>query len=160
MNRHAFLTSLAPAALALTAAACVGTATAPAAGSGPSGALENDGPPAAGGTDRSVQEVTVAALDSMRFEPAALTVEAGRPVRLTLRNWGTIPHDFTLTQGLPRPLTLVAGAGATSVSAPLILARPGTYQFVCAQPGHAQAGMQGTITATRAGSAGAGSTTG
>jgi uncharacterized cupredoxin-like copper-binding protein len=152
MNRHAFLTALAAAALALSVAACAGgMVDTPSAAGGSR--------PAAGGADRSVQEVTVVAHDSMRFEPTAVTLEAGRPVRLTLRNEGKIPHDFTLTQGVPRPITLVAAAGE-SASASFTLARPGTYQFVCAQPGHAQAGMRGTITATRAGSAGAASTAG
>ncbi|HEX2037259.1 MAG TPA: cupredoxin domain-containing protein [Chloroflexota bacterium] len=67
-------------------------------------------------------------------------------MRLTLRNDGRIPHDFTLTEGVRRRVSVVAGP-EQSASATFTIERPGTYRFVCAQPGHAQAGMIGTITA-------------
>ena len=85
----------------------------------------------------------------MRFDPSSLTVVAGRPVRLTVRNGGTAEHDFTLSRGVARPVKLAAKPGQTT-SATFTVARPGSYQFVCSVFGHALAGMKGTITATAA----------
>ena len=114
------------------------------AGAAP-GAQATQGADNAPSTDE-VQAVTIVASDAMRFEPAALTVEAGQPVRITLRNDGSAVHDLSLTQGVSRPVKLVVQPGQ-SASATFTLARPGTYSFVCAQFGHALAGMKGTITA-------------
>jgi uncharacterized cupredoxin-like copper-binding protein len=170
MNRKALFTALATAALAFTAVACTGSvddpsampdmdgahdggnpvATAPAAPPTQPGAAQ---PGATGSSTQAVQEVTIAAADSMRFTPAALTVEAGRPVRLTLRNEGQADHDFVLSQGVPRPVKVEAKPGQ-SASATFTFARPGTYQFICSKPGHALAGMRGTITVTPAANAG------
>ena len=47
----------------------------------------------------------------MRFEPATLTVVAGRPVRLTVRNQGSTTHDFTLSKGVARPVKVTVKAG-------------------------------------------------
>jgi plastocyanin len=104
-------------------------------------------PSAQGAADaQDAQAVTIVASDGMRFDPAAITVEAGRPVRLTFRNDGNATHDFTLSQGASRPVHLVAKRGETA-SATFTLAQPGTYGFVCSQFGHSMAGMKGTITA-------------
>lgn len=171
MNRHAFLTTIV-ASLTITTAACVGGGDVPLAEPDQNGTHQNGHPvatapagtsagaPGAGtisttGTadHQSVQEITIVAHDSMRFDPATLTVEAGRPVRLTLRNAGQAIHDFRLSQGVPRSVKVVARGGETA-SVTFTLARPGTYQFDCSQFGHAMAGMKGTITATAPGSAG------
>ena len=85
----------------------------------------------------------------MRFQPASLTVVAGRPVRLTVRNQGSTTHDLTLSKGVPRPVKVTVKGGETG-SATFTVPRPGAYQFVCSQFGHTMAGMTGTITATAA----------
>jgi plastocyanin len=95
---------------------------------------------------QQVQSVTVVASDSMRFAPAAITVQAGRPVQITLRNDGNATHDFRLTQSVPRPVQVIAKGGESKV-ATFTISRPGTYTFVCTQFGHEMAGMKGTITA-------------
>lgn len=82
----------------------------------------------------------------MRFDPAAIEVQAGQPVQLTFQNEGRIIHDWTLQQGVPsRVQALAAGGGSATVM--FSIANPGTYRFVCAQPGHESAGMHGTIVA-------------
>jgi uncharacterized cupredoxin-like copper-binding protein len=164
VKRHTLLTSIATAALALATVACTGTADDPMADSAQHGqpvattpagtSAATPGAPAGttGVANATAQEVTIVATDSMRFEPPTLTVEAGRPVHLTLRNTGQAIHDFSLSQGVARPVKVVARGGETA-SATFTLTRTGTYQFVCSQPGHTMAGMKGTITATAAGSA-------
>ena len=83
--------------------------------------------------------------NSMKFGATTLEVKAGQPVALTLENVGDMPHDFTLDKGVAQPVKLEVHRGE-SASTTLMFDKPGTYEFVCAQPGHALAGMRGTIT--------------
>jgi nitrite reductase (NO-forming) len=92
------------------------------------------------------QGVTVKALDTMRFDPPTLTLPVGQPVQLTLTNDGTLIHDFVLTEGVDQPVKVEAN-GKASASTTVTIARPGTYTYICAQPGHEAAGMKGTIVA-------------
>lgn len=91
-------------------------------------------------------KVTVKAQDAMRFDPASVTVPAGQPVQFTLVNDGSLIHDFVLTDGVEQPVKIEA-AGKASASGSFTLMRPGTYTYICGQPGHEAAGMKGTITA-------------
>ncbi len=124
--------------LALTTA-CSGTAAAHSS---------SDRSPAA---QRSVsatgaQPVTLKVGNSMSFEPSSIVVRAGQPVELTLSDDGVLPHDFTLSEGVPEPVKIGVAGGQTA-QATFTLDRPGTYAFICSVPGHAMAGMRGTITA-------------
>lgn len=75
------------------------------------------------------------------FAPNAFTVKAGQPftVELTAKD---AEHDLSVlnVEGHVHAL-----AGQT-VSGGFQIDQPGTYEFVCTQPGHADAGMKGTIT--------------
>ena len=82
----------------------------------------------------------------MQFAPASLVVRTGQPVELTMRNGGGIPHDFTLGEGASSPVKIEAQGGQTARGA-FTIDTPGTYAFICTVPGHAAAGMRGTITA-------------
>jgi uncharacterized cupredoxin-like copper-binding protein len=125
------------AAVALTAAC-----GAPASTGGPAAGVAVPAPGGAGGAQR----VTVAVGNSMQFAPASIAVRAGQPVELTLRNGGGIPHDFTLAGGASGPVKLEAQGGRTARGA-FTIETPGTYEFICSVPGHAAAGMRGTLTA-------------
>ncbi len=92
------------------------------------------------------QQVTIEVGNAMTFTPSAITVRAGQPVELALRNEGFIPHDFTLSQGVSQKVKLEAD-GSETARATFTIERPGTYTFICSVPGHAEAGMRGTITA-------------
>ena len=130
---------LAVAGLTITTA-CTGGASA-SGGRSDSGAVRP-----ASGSAAGAQQVTVVARDSMRFEPSTITVAAGQPVQLTLRNEGRMPHDFTLSEGVARRVKLKADGGEIA-SGTFTIDRPGTYTFICSVPGHEAAGMRGTITA-------------
>jgi nitrite reductase (NO-forming) len=82
----------------------------------------------------------------MRFEPATLTVQAGQPVLLTLRNAGHATHDFVLSEGVARRVRIKADGGETATGT-FTVDHPGTYTFICSVPGHEAAGMKGTIVA-------------
>ena len=91
------------------------------------------------------QEVTLTLGDSLRFAPQSVVVRAGQPVEVTLRNGGSIPHDFALTDGVSSPVKVEAQVGQTAHGT-FTIDTPGTYTFICTVPGHAAAGMRGTIT--------------
>jgi Cu+-exporting ATPase len=91
--------------------------------------------------DAGATHVTVAAYDA-RFEPADLTVVQGRTVVLSFRNDDPIFHDWEV-EGLAN-----VDAGARPGQTQRIRFRidePGTYRIVCTVPGHAEAGMAGTL---------------
>jgi nitrite reductase (NO-forming) len=92
------------------------------------------------------QQVTLTVGNGMSFNPSTLTVQAGQPVQLTLQNTGAMPHDFTLTDGVSQSVKITAGGGQAS-SGVFTIQSPGTYSFDCSMPGHASAGMKGTISA-------------
>jgi uncharacterized cupredoxin-like copper-binding protein len=91
------------------------------------------------------QQFTVKALDTMKFDPPSLTARAGQPIQVTLDNGGQIAHDFAMTDGVAQPVSITAQPGQTA-TATFTIAKPGTYTYVCNQPGHEQAGMKGTLT--------------
>jgi nitrite reductase (NO-forming) len=130
-------------ALILLAGVALTTACgATAATGGPGAAVAIPAPASATGA----QQVTVTVGNSMHFAPPSLVVRAGQPVELTLRNGGGIPHDFALAEGASSPVKIEAQGGQTARGT-FTIDTPGTYAFVCTVPGHADAGMRGTLTA-------------
>ena len=124
--RHNLLLLAAPIVL-LVASACAASA-APAAGA----ALPEE-------------QVTLAGTDDFRFNPSTISVKAGQPLTVTLQNGGEILHDFTVQQGLAKPVTIMEDGGNSGTTT-VTYDKPGTYKFFCSQPGHDQLGMRGTIT--------------
>lgn len=87
------------------------------------------------------KELTVE-LTEMAFEPDTLEVTAGEPVNLTVTNVGQAFHDLTIDE-----LDLQVGVEAgETVTAGLEVSEPGEYRYYCSVPGHASAGMEGTLT--------------
>jgi glucose/arabinose dehydrogenase/plastocyanin len=75
------------------------------------------------------------------FQPAELTIAANTDVTINLPNQGALPHAFEIPdQGIASEE--VAGGGSTSV---VVNLPPGEYAFICPVPGHADAGMVGTL---------------
>jgi uncharacterized cupredoxin-like copper-binding protein len=80
-------------------------------------------------------------LSEFKFTPPAFTIAAETPVTVTLRNVGTILHNFSIdalriSQDVP-----VGATRQVTINAPA-----GTYQYYCDVPGHRAAGMVGTLT--------------
>jgi plastocyanin len=90
--------------------------------------------------------LTVNASDQMRFDPQTLNVPAGQPISVTLVNGGALIHDIVVNDGAEQPVKIEA-AGKQSAQGTFTMLRPGTYAYICAQPGHEAAGMTGTIVA-------------
>jgi plastocyanin len=77
------------------------------------------------------------------FDTTTLTSEPGK-VTIDLDNPSALEHDVAIEQdGKQLAISETIAKGSTSVSADLA---PGTYTFLCTVPGHAEAGMEGTLT--------------
>ncbi len=91
--------------------------------------------------------------------PAALTVPAGASVSLTFRNSGVQEHDLALVPADTDLFNVDSAAVLNDIQtgpvAPgqsfrlgFIAPAADTYRYVCLIPGHAAAGMVGTLTVT------------
>jgi plastocyanin len=88
-----------------------------------------------------IQEITVKAGDTFRFEPATITVHPGRITVLLVNDGKGAPHNWTLS-GLPGVATPLAAAGQ-SRTVTFTAPAPGTYRFVCTI--HVKQGQTGKL---------------
>ena len=85
------------------------------------------------------------------FKPENVTVKAGTPVKFVVTNVGKIEHDFSFpslgtTHAHGEEGHILPGqTGSLEVT----FDQPGNYIFVCSLPGHADAGMKGTVKVVR-----------
>lgn len=93
------------------------------------------------GGDTGATAVTIEAGD-LFFDPTTLSVSADG-VEITLQNTGLIEHDFVIDE-LGVDIHTEAGETVTET----VTLPAGTYDFYCSVPGHREAGMEGTITAS------------
>jgi plastocyanin len=75
------------------------------------------------------------------FNPGDVRLRSGKTVNIVFENRGMMFHTLTVG-GLGFDLR---ANGGDSISGSLRPQRPGTYPFLCSVPGHAEAGMRGTI---------------
>lgn len=84
-----------------------------------------------------------ASATQLAFDTKELTSKSGK-VTIDFENPAVIEHDVAIEQnGKLIAKTPLISEGKASVSAEL---KPGTYTFICTVPGHAEAGMEGTLT--------------
>jgi plastocyanin len=80
---------------------------------------------------------------AIAFNTTSLTAKAGK-VTIDFNNPAAIEHDVAIEkEGKEIAVSELISESETSVSAEL---EPGTYTFLCTVPGHAEAGMEGTLT--------------
>lgn len=112
---------------------------------------------AACGGDSGPTALSFEGNDTFQFTPATATVSSGAEVEVTLTNVGALEHSWVLVASDADPLTVTDSAainGATTgtvaggQTGDVTFTAPsaGSYQFVCTIPGHAAAGMVGTLT--------------
>ena len=104
-------------------------------GRGAGGGTSASSPPVAGAREIAVQA------GELWFKPATLQIPARTPVNITLTNTGRLFHDLVIDT-LDFRLGLNPGDSATGG---LRVDAPGEYRFYCSVPGHAAAGMRGTL---------------
>jgi plastocyanin len=91
-----------------------------------------------GGTLKISADATQLAFDTTKLisKPGKVTVDFDNP--------SAIAHNFVIEQGGKEIAgTALVSEGKASVTADLA---PGSYTFLCTVPGHAEAGMEGTLT--------------
>jgi plastocyanin len=97
--------------------------------------------PAAGGPGGTLQ--LAASPSDLAFDTTSLTSKPGK-VTIDFDNPAALEHNVAIEQdGNEIAVSETITEGKTSVSADLA---PGTYAFLCTVPGHAEAGMEGTLT--------------
>jgi uncharacterized cupredoxin-like copper-binding protein len=116
----------------------------------------------AGSVGRSGDPVIVElSIHHSHFEPAAISVPAGRAVTFVIRNTDPIDHEWIVGDAAVHArhrtgTEPVHAARPTEVTIPALeerrttvtFATPGGLSFICHLPGHEAYGMVGTLTVT------------
>ena len=93
------------------------------------------------GTTTGTTSFTVTMIDIL-FEPKAFTIPANTDVTVELPNNGAAIHNFHIDAlNVHSPDVAPGGTASVTINAPA-----GTYEYYCSIPGHAPAGMVGTLT--------------
>ncbi len=113
-------------------------------------------------------EITLIAQDNFTYEPASITVPVGRPVTLTIKNKGSVEHDFVIEKINIKDRILdqdsgmhtdhntddiqydlhISGMGGETRHVTFTPVSTGTYSFFCTVKGHKEAGMTGVLVVT------------
>ena len=116
----------------------------------------------AGAVARSSEPIVIdVTIHFSKFEPAAISVPAGRPVTFVIHNTDPIDHEWivgdeALHERHRTGTEPVHNARPTEVSIDALkerrttvtFAQPGQLTFICHLPGHEAYGMIGTLTVT------------
>jgi len=95
---------------------------------------------ACGSGSATSEELTVRASE-FEFDPAAITLKIGEPVLVKITNTGSLQHTFTI----PDLDVDVATPVGQTVTVEFTPEQSGTFELICAVPGHKEAGMIGTV---------------
>lgn len=87
------------------------------------------------------QIVTVVGTE-FAFSPSTITVKKGESVKVTFKNNGQYPHNFTISELNVKSDTVGPGQQTTVTFTP---DKAGRFTFICSVPGHADRGMKGTL---------------
>ena len=107
-----------------------------------------------------VRSVEIQAVDSLRFEPDEVSVDAGETIRFVLVNTGGEDHEFVLgDESLQEShemdgheghgddaLAAVDLSPGSTVEVTVTFDEPGSLLYGCHVQGHYEAGMVGTVT--------------
>ena len=91
---------------------------------------------------QSASTTVAVGMTEMKFTFSKKVVPAGT-VTLKLTNKGFLPHDIKIA-GKKSPRIAAKKTGVLKV-----ILKPGKYAYLCTVPGHAAAGMKGTLTVTK-----------
>lgn len=113
---------------------------------GEAGAEEGEESGAAGGEAAAGgEELSLKASETeLAFDTTKLEAKKAGKVTIDFKNPSSIAHNVAIEkEGKVIAESETLAEGETSASAEL---EPGTYTFLCTVPGHAEAGMEGTLT--------------
>lgn len=84
--------------------------------------------------------------DEYKFSPSSITLAAGEKTKITFKNVGSAPHDFTITELGVKTAVISAGE---EISVEVTAPRSGEYTFFCSVGNHRQLGMEGRVAVTQ-----------
>ena len=115
---------------------------------------------AASSTASTDPRTVMLTLNEFQFQPTEITVNVGQPIKLVLKNNGTVLHDFVSTDamvevmeehgamhdmaGMQTNMHAAIEAGQES-TLEFKATQAGTYTFYCTIAGHKEAGMVGKL---------------
>ncbi|MDO9176123.1 MAG: cupredoxin domain-containing protein, partial [Actinomycetota bacterium] len=103
-----------------------------------------------GGGEKS--SITITMYDNFSFSPSTVTVPTAGAT-ITLVNDGSVAHNMEIAEfGLTSPVV----QGKETIEWEIGPLDAGSYEFTCPQPGHAGAGMKGTLVVSDTASGGSG----
>lgn len=94
-----------------------------------------------GGTATSAAGAAAITLSEFKYAPGDLQVKAGEPFKLSVKNAGTVEHDFTIDAVGLKVHVNVGQLAERQIKA----LEPGTYEIYCSILGHKEAGMKGKL---------------
>ncbi|MGI8716151.1 MAG: plastocyanin/azurin family copper-binding protein [Solirubrobacteraceae bacterium] len=157
-----FTILLSASALALGVAACGGSSSTSSSAAGGAGATSTSAP--AGGAATTSASSSSAASAAPSSGASSKLAIAANPTGMLMFNKtgltakaGTVTIAFTNKSSLGHNLTIKSSSGSTMGATPTfsggtkrltLKLKPGTYSYLCTVPGHAAAGMKGTLTVT------------
>lgn len=92
--------------------------------------------------EAAVEEITVDGSE-FKFEPAAINLSKGVPVKLTFNNKGKFPHNLVIADLNVTTKTIQPNQSDTIEFTP---DKTGSFGFICSVDAHADKGMKGTAT--------------
>jgi uncharacterized cupredoxin-like copper-binding protein len=119
-----------------------------------------------GGGEATSNEFSISVADEFSFDPNSITVKAGDTITVTFENTGTVDHNLNFIKPGAELDHLMEeikeGAGEhideelltdmhsiesdhTEVVTFTAPSEPGEYSYLCTVPGHAEAGLVGTL---------------
>lgn len=120
-----------------------------------------------GGAEPGSKEFEVSIVDEFSFDPGIITVSPGDTVTITFQNSGSVEHNLNVAKPDADVHHLIEeiaeGAGEEHIHEEMMTdmhdaepghsetitftapTEPGEYSFLCTQPGHAEAGLVGTL---------------
>ena len=143
MKKIFALIALALAAVALVACGSSSDSSSTSATPGPAKGAGAAGSAAGGGGGSSVK-LSADPSGQLKFDTSSLSAKAGN-VTIAFDNPASIGHDVAVEDSSGKQLGVTDVITQSNADLKLNL-KPGTYKFLCTVPGHAAAGMQGTLT--------------
>ena len=103
----------------------------------------SDSTPSSQSTIIGAREIIVTSTE-FGFSPSEITGTVGESINVVLVNDGSVIHDWSIPE---LGVRIVANPGQQA-AAGFTLDAAGTYEAICSIPGHAEAGMIGTLEVT------------
>lgn len=94
------------------------------------------------GSVKIAREITIEASE-YKFNPSEITVKKGETVKLTLKNEGTMPHNWTIEKMGGASIDTTKAGESSSIT--LTPSQKGTFTTFCSVGNHKSLGMVGKL---------------